>query len=211
MSYVCATLAHALRRQGKAVLVFFCGQHAGVDDADGLQGPQGLLRSLVAQLVLVLVQNGWMGEGQEVPVGMPVDGMNMGGWSGEGGGCGYDVMEECEEEPGVSLGDLCGVFYWLLGLVPRETSVVCLVDGMSYYEREYWREDYEIVVGMFGRIVQDPGLGGFLKVLMTSPTVSQGLPEEVPHQRIALRGLRAGGAASERAFRAAVRTRDWME
>ncbi|KAK0639603.1 hypothetical protein B0T16DRAFT_450265 [Cercophora newfieldiana] len=140
LSYVCATLVHALQQQGNV---------AGMDDEDGLGGPQGLVRSLVSQLVLLLVGNRWMGEDQEVPVSMAP-----------------------AAEPRVSLAELCEVFCWLLGLVPRGTSVFCLVDGISFYERDYWREDYEIVTGMFGRIVQDSGIGGFLKVLMTSPTAS---------------------------------------
>jgi hypothetical protein len=178
---VMGTLAHAMQRQGNPVLVFFCGRHASMDDADGLSEPQDLVRNIVSQWVLLLVQNGWMGEGEEVPVGvasgMGGDGMD---WSGE----------EQAEELGVSFADLCGVLCWLSGLVPTGVSVFCLVDGISYYERECWGEDYEIVMGMFARVLQETRVGGFLKVLMTSPTVSQGLPEGIPHERISLRGIR---------------------
>ncbi|KAK0622613.1 hypothetical protein B0T14DRAFT_150650 [Immersiella caudata] len=204
VSYVCAMMAHAMQRQKNPVLVFFCGQHASSDDVDGLGGPQGLVRSLVSQLVLLLVQNGWMREGQEVPVGMSAsvgaDGMDWSGrgWEGQQG-----------EEPGVTLGDLCEVLCWLLGLVPTGVSVFCLVDGISYYEREFWREDYAIVMGMFGKAMQDVRLGGFFKVLMTSPTASQGLPEGIPHERVSLRGPRPGVGASERALRSAMRTGEW--
>jgi hypothetical protein len=84
-----------------------------------------------------------------------------------------------------------------------------LVDGISYYERECWGEHYEIVMGMSARVLQETRVGGFLKVLMMSPTVSQGLPEGIPHERISLRGTRPRGGASERALRAAIRTREW--
>jgi len=60
VSCVVANLAHGLRRQGTPVLVFFCGLHTG----DELRGPGGLLRCLVAQLVVVLLDKGWMEEGE---------------------------------------------------------------------------------------------------------------------------------------------------
>ena len=60
VSCVVVNLAHGLRRQGTPVLVFFCGLHTG----DELRSPGGLLRCLVAQLVVVLLDKGWMEEGE---------------------------------------------------------------------------------------------------------------------------------------------------
>lgn len=62
ISYTSATLVQALRKsQPRAViLVFFCAKH--VAKHDPLRGPQGMMRSLLAQLVLGMLQRGWVEE-----------------------------------------------------------------------------------------------------------------------------------------------------
>jgi len=87
-------LAHGLCRQGTPVLVFFCGLHTG----DELRGPGGLLRYLVAQLVVVLLDKGWMEEGECVGGRME----DLGGLFGR-------LMELVPE------GRVCGVWWTGLG------------------------------------------------------------------------------------------------
>ncbi len=183
ISYVCATLAQALRASDttgpnagstNVVLVFFCGQH--VVNNDDLQGPQGLIRSLLAQLILILVQNEWMSETAPIKIPQEVTGS-------------------------LSLEDDCWLFYQLLGLIPRQTSVFCLVDGISYYERECWRRDYDLAIDVFAKIISDEKLGICVKLLMTSPTTSNWLSNLAPHQRVTLRSVRVGaGALTDRAL-----------
>jgi len=62
ISYTSASLVQALRKsQPKAVvLVFFCGRHVAGEDP--LRGPQGMVRSLLAQLVFSMLQKGWVEE-----------------------------------------------------------------------------------------------------------------------------------------------------
>ena len=62
---------------------------------------------------------------------------------------------------GVFLADLCGLFHALLRRVPPGTSVYCIVDGVSSFEREDWGEDYGVVMAAFARIVGDGGLGAW--------------------------------------------------
>ena len=107
-----------------------------------------------------------------------------------------ESFEDDGEAGGVllSLADLCRLFHRLLGLIPRETFIFCIVDGISYYQRDCWREDYELVLGLFGQIVTDPRLGGLFKVLLTSPTISMPLSNDlINHQRVSLRSHRGSG------------------
>ena len=62
ISYTSATLVQALRKsQPRAVvLAFFCGKHVAREDP--LRGPQGMVRSFLAQLVLGMLQKGWVEE-----------------------------------------------------------------------------------------------------------------------------------------------------
>jgi hypothetical protein len=192
LSYVCAMLAHALRQRSEdsLVLVFFCGQHA--DANDDLHGLLGLMRSLLSQLVRLLVYKKWMSDVAPVRMDRFMSTSDL------------DPMEQDDENP--CLADLCGLFHRLLGVAPEGTAVYCLVDGISHFDREALREDYDIVVGSLGNIVSDQRLGACFKVLMTSPTVVGRFPSEKPHERLSLRGVRTGGAAFDRAFRAAIRT-----
>ncbi|KAK0721911.1 hypothetical protein B0T26DRAFT_673675 [Lasiosphaeria miniovina] len=195
VSVICATLTQALRRGGygpalslalptsastSVILVFFCGLHIATEDP--LRGPLGLVRSLLAQLALELLKNRWVTE--EGPMGVLPD----------------ESMEE-----GLYLADLCGLFHNLLQLVPAGTSVYCIVDGISSYEREFWSEDYGVVMGAFARIVRDEGLEAWFKLLMTGLASSPGLDRWMPHQRVSVGSGRVGGGSVQRAMRAAFR------
>lgn len=217
ISFVCSNLAQALRRhdltgQASPVMVFFCGQHVASNDP--LQGPQGLVRSLLSQLVLLLVQNCWLEDG--AGIGLPFDvplspaGSRRGNdyvYSGAGhesddyfGGDNMGMGTEGVEEDGnilLTLSDLCRLFHSLLGLIPRETFIFCIVDGISSYQREVWRKDYELVLGLFGKIIMDARLSGLFKVLLTSPTISLPLPNDlIPHKKVSLRNERGSGYGS---------------
>lgn len=177
LTHVCATLTHALRRSPDAnvVLAFFCGQHSTSND--GLTGPQGLMRSLVAYLVLSLVQNGHISD--SAPIQIP------------------NFQGDLDE---LAFKNICQLFYHLVELVPKETTVYCVVDGISYYERQAWRSDYNLMMDCFGGIIANKGNALVFKLLLTSPTVSRWLPDLKPHQQVSLRNSRARGAASAEAY-----------
>ncbi|KAM7219805.1 hypothetical protein V8F06_004839 [Rhypophila decipiens] len=198
ISFVCANLAQALRQNLNPVLAFFCGQHVNLHPNDDLQGLQGLVRGLLSQLVLVLVQNGWMGEteGIALPVdsssGRPSD-TTQHFFHGTDHPGGY--QEDYSDSDGMvlSLPDLCQLFHSLLRLIPPDTFVFCIVDGISYYERDIWRRDYDQVLTMFGDIVADSTLACLFKILLTSPTNRMQLPHDViPHQKVELRRVKVG-------------------
>ncbi|KAK4210103.1 hypothetical protein QBC37DRAFT_429270 [Rhypophila decipiens] len=204
VSFICATLTQALRRQSApspVVLVFFCGSHVTYKDA--LRGPLGLVRSLLAQLVLELLKNRWVSEED------PMTGVSL-----------PDEPDEDGSGGGVYLADLCGLFHSLLRLIPQGTSVYCIVDGISCYhdraeddqEEEEWSEDYAVVMETFAGITADESSEAcWFKLLLTSlssmgPESERGLDRWMkPHQyqRVSMRSGRTGAGTVQRSMRAA--------
>jgi len=170
ITYVCATLTQALRRSPdrNVVLVFFCGKHSTSND--DLMGPQGLMRSLVAHLVLTLVQNAYISDSAPIQ---------------------FSFLQRDFEE--LSFKDICQLFYRLVELVPKGITLHCVVDGISYYEKPVWRGDYDLMMECFDSIITNEAMGVIFKLLLTSPTTSRWLPSLMPHQRVSLRNLRRKG------------------
>ncbi|EFX03514.1 hypothetical protein CMQ_442 [Grosmannia clavigera kw1407] len=165
ISVVCATLSHTLQSRPTSVtLLFFCGRHVASDDE--LCGPLGLMRSLLSQLILLMVQKNW------------VSGLARIGLS-----CG----EEESEWKGLSLHDVCQLFYRVLESIPLAAEVICIIDGISFFERDEWCHDYDLVMNTFGTIIDEAKLNPKFKLLMTTPTRSSRLSSLEQHQRVALR------------------------
>ncbi|KAK3376048.1 hypothetical protein B0T24DRAFT_699039 [Lasiosphaeria ovina] len=107
------------------VLEYYCALHAADGgDADELRGPQGLLRCLTTQLLLALVDNGWIGAQDAVDLPHL---------------CGGDEGDEQEQELQLVRRDVTAIgrlFAALVRLVPRAVPIYCLVDGWSAFERD---------------------------------------------------------------------------
>jgi hypothetical protein len=131
------------------------------------------MRSLVADLVLSLAQNECISEA--APIWFPAS------------------QEHFEE---LSFKGICQLFCHLVELVPKEITVYCVVDGISYYERQVWKEDYDLVMECFGSIIANNAIAAAFKLLLTSPTVSRWLPDLMPSQRVSLRNMRMRGVVS---------------
>lgn len=180
ISVVCATLAHTLRtRPSSATLLFFCGRHLA--DDDNLCGPQGLMRSFLVQLILILVQNNWISDFTQI-----------------------NLMYAEGEFKYLNLQDVCQLFHQLLEYVSPKAEVFCLIDGISFFEGEDWFDDYDLAMGTFGRIIADQNLSSVFKLLLTTPTRSTRLSDMAPHQRVQLRN---NGA--QVSLQAALRTATW--
>jgi hypothetical protein len=163
-------------------LHFFCGQHvASIDD---LKGPRGLIRSLLAQLVLAILQN--------QPDG-PLDAVNLTNFSWN--------YESIPTE------DFCQAFRLLLRQIPAHVTVLCLIDDITRFERDSWSEDYASLMNMLNGVISDQGIGAKFKVLMTSPTKSRWLQDKLtPAQHVELRGSgHLMGTGTERSLWAAAR------
>lgn len=177
ISHVCATLIQALRRSANnnLVLSFFCGQHTATTDS--LTGPQGLMRSLVAYLVLSLVQN------ECIPDSAPI------------------LLEDFEGDfKHLSFQDICQLFHSLMAHVRREMTVYCIIDGISYYERQDWKDDYNLMMECFGSIISHQATIAPFKLFVTSPTTSRWLNYLEPHQHVSLRNTRARGSSNPEAY-----------
>jgi hypothetical protein len=176
ITHVCANLTHSLRHSPEnVVLAFFCGQHSTSND--DLIGPLGLMRSLVTFLIFSLVQNECISD--SAPIRIP-------GFQGD-----LDAL---------SFKDICQLFYHLVELVPKEITVYCVVDGISYCERQGWKGDYDLMMKCFSSIIANKAIAAVFKLLLTSPTVSRWLPDLMPHQRVSLRNMRRRRAASPRSY-----------
>ncbi|KAI0912378.1 hypothetical protein F4823DRAFT_634366 [Ustulina deusta] len=150
MSSFCATLAGSLiyDNTGTITLTFFVGLHAGTDRTDrDLDGPQGMMRCLIAQLLSSSLLT-----------------PNLEFLSPE-------HLEACRHH---DLKYLCHVFVGLVEQLPPEIDVLCIIDGISWYEQAPWLTGLRTAVGMFEHLAEkiDPSNAGILKVLMTSPGIS---------------------------------------
>jgi hypothetical protein len=106
----------------------------------------------------------------------------------------FPASQEHFEE--LSFKDICQLFCHLVELVPKEITVYCVVDGISYYERQVWREDYDLIMECFSSIIANNAITAAFKLLLTSPTVSRWLPDLMPSQRVSLRNMRTRGVVS---------------
>jgi len=169
LSFVCASLAHALRQTGAPVLIFFCGRNLRGDDH--LQGPEGMMRSLLAQLVLLLLQQRWIEDCAAISLPSYLQGRD-------------GVVD-------LPLDEICQLFRSLLRVVQGESGLVCIVDGISLFETDAWQEDYGVVMRCLLPAAEDISLPAPFKLLMTSPTSTR-LPQAfVPFdRRVSIRNRR---------------------
>ncbi|KAK8034125.1 hypothetical protein PG993_009120 [Apiospora rasikravindrae] len=126
------------------VLHFFCGMHLDADAEDQLSGPSGMLRSLIAQLVMAykapLPNLGAIGSPEFI----------------------YDVYNR-------RLDALCEVFRLLVAHVPEGVNLFVLIDGVSWYEKSDWLFDLKFILGLF-KVLSEPARIPRFKVLLTSPS-----------------------------------------
>jgi hypothetical protein len=154
ISYFCANLAQLFGDSATSItLHFFCGQHVAFND--DLQGPRGLIRSLLTQLLKI-----W-----------PSDllyGLDFAGFIGN--------------HESIPMGDLCQIFELLLRQVPIHSTVFCIIDDLAQFEKDRWDEDYWHFLRMLGTLILGQESGMKFKVLITSSTKSKRLQEHVPEE-----------------------------
>ena len=80
-------------------------------------------------------------------------------------GHGFEQIEAFDKD---DLGELLEIFTKLLRQLPKENAVICVLDGISYYEDFRLRDDTCRVIG---RLVElSRGVAPIFKVFVTSPT-----------------------------------------
>lgn len=141
ISVFCASLAATLAHNPSLmVLHFFAGQHSFFDD-DPVRGPHGLMRSLICQVLLY--------PNQPSP-----------------------SLEQVSDQVVQDIADgninaLCWLFKELLKRVVNVTTILCIVDSVSDFEKD-WVEELKIVFNGFRSLPDELNPGVNLKLLMTN-------------------------------------------
>jgi len=147
ISYICANLVLLFRdRPDTMMLHFFCGQH--VASYDGLQGPKGLMRSILAQFL-------------ETWPDVPLDNVDL-----------TDFQNNHELIP---IDVLCRTFDQMVRQVPMHATICCIIDDLTQFEKSHWTEDYSTLLQMLDHLTKYEGSGPKVKILVTSPTRSRWL------------------------------------
>lgn len=156
MSVLVASVAARLFENSLAVpTYFFCGINLESDFELGRpQGPRLMLRSLIVQLLLS-------------------ESMSEPKWNMTKSDRLLSAVSECD------LDALWEVFWVLSRQFAQEFTVFCLLDGISWYERDQWIEDLRWLVSKFQSVVHQGVEGPAIKILMTSPNMSMEIRRQV--------------------------------
>lgn len=155
MSVFCAILVLGLLKSKRhVVLHFFCGQHTTTQDS--MSGPKGLIRSLIAQLLYC---------GKQFDIDF------------------IDSRTYRESLEAQSLPHLCDTFCKLIEQLPLDTSVFCVVDGVSLYEGGHWLDELCCVFETLSTLVENERLQPIFKLLLASPFASRQLGQRTASSR----------------------------
>ncbi|KAI1263448.1 hypothetical protein F5Y18DRAFT_394486 [Xylariaceae sp. FL1019] len=143
MSIFTATMATSLLQVPAAVVLqFFCGKNLDSDVEDGTPGPQGMLRSLISQLLLHFT-----------PPSPNLSAISSTDFVGELQHWNFSALSE--------------VLRILITQVPPSTTLYMLLDGISYYEQGQWLPELQYFVGLLRYIMSSTG-SPCLKILLTN-------------------------------------------
>ncbi|KAJ9616703.1 hypothetical protein H2200_000422 [Cladophialophora chaetospira] len=130
-----------------ATIFHFCRRHTF--SKDPLQGPQGLMRSLICQ-VLRLFQN-------EIKLGFTATTFRR-------------YQEQLES---YNLQTLCDCFAKVVRQLPREMVLFCIIDGIDSFEKHDWAESCRFMIRELQDILYEYECGPVFKLLVTSPVRSR--------------------------------------
>lgn len=164
-SMLSTVLTHTLRqREGFVALTHFCGLHA--DEDEPYYGGTALLRSFIAQLLCQ----------------QPFD---------------TDSIQNAVDLAGAERGQvtgLCQVFGWLVNRLPEQTTLVCIVDEVAYYERDAAIDEALDVMGYISHMLYEQRLKATIKLLATSTIAVREMREFFPEDSIVdLSGISGSG------------------
>ncbi|KAL3478328.1 hypothetical protein BJX99DRAFT_269323 [Aspergillus californicus] len=161
LSAVCATLSLNLSKNTDSiVLLFLCGLHEAGDDP--IAGPNGLMRSFVAQLLLT---------GRDFNLDF------------------INTRHFAEQIEAGYLPALTHTFRQLIEQLPTNATVVCIIDALVRFEYAPWLSDLSEVIFTLNQIIHNPALHPVVKLLATTPfTTSQHVGNLIhAHQVLTLR------------------------
>lgn len=80
-------------------------------------------------------------------------------------------LERIVDLAGVQRGELAGIchlFGWLVCQLPRDTTVICILNDLGIYERELFVQQTSAVMGFLVQMMQDMSVAATVKMLATS-------------------------------------------
>ncbi len=193
LSYICSKLIESmcpcveLRPRHPSVLAcaFFCGQHMDPDDAAAR--PAGMMRNLLAQLVL-----------------------SYNGFS-------LTTMKRLLEIDPCEVGELGTMFADLIEQLPRRYLVFCIIDGMTLYEDSHARCEAAVQAArtLLQAMERCKTKGCIFKILVTCPGSSRTLYQDFDEEEIfwmPKKVDRHGGLTEMKwSASAGVHLNDWLE
>ena len=146
-SLVCATLIQALEDSEQATpLAFFCSLHTG--DGASLRGPQGLMRSLINQL-------------------LPLQDFDLNFINQN-----YAEMIRCQD-----VWWLCDLFIRLVDQLSKDEILFCVIDGTSAFEKQKYGNGILLVVDHLSKLALKLGSVPVFKFLLTTSKASRQIKE----------------------------------
>ena len=95
--------------------------------------------------------------------------------------------------------ELCKLFEMLVYRLPREVVLLCLIDGVVYYEREEFEDDIGLVLATLLKLSCEQGTHAAVKVLITSPTKTVDVRQPFPDELIlSMESLAGSGMVASR-------------
>ncbi|KAJ4404366.1 hypothetical protein N0V82_010506 [Gnomoniopsis sp. IMI 355080] len=173
LSSACASIvASIIKAQPDSIpLFYFCGLHNFPQDP--LQGPRGLMRTLVAGLLVEL-------DGRSL---VNLDFTDT-----------HSYRQALESYDTLSL---CHAFRRLIHQWPVDTVVYCVIDGIGWCDRAGWSADLEQILDVLYELVHDRRLRPIFKVLISSPMRSQTISNVVRREDTIFLGAEASPAREE--------------
>ncbi|EHK42417.1 hypothetical protein TRIATDRAFT_266127 [Trichoderma atroviride IMI 206040] len=148
VSVFCATFVASIIKvqPSEVVIQFFCGLHDM--PRDPLFGPNGLVRSMILQLLMKLIN-------------MKILDLNFIN--------DRDYLMALEEH---NLHSLCDTLDFLVNQFPPDTTVYCIIDSIWCFDKERFFKDFEFVMQHLHRLVNSKQLIPNFKVLLANPMQS---------------------------------------
>lgn len=173
LSSACASIvASIIKVQPNAIpLFYFCGLHTFPQSP--LQGPLGLLRTLVAGLLVEL------------------DGRSLANLSF------IDTQSYRQALESHEISSLCHAFKRLIQQWPTDTVVYCVIDGIGWCDRAEWSADLIQILNVLYELVCDRRLRPIFKVLISSPMRSQTVSSAIRREDTIILGMEASPAREE--------------
>lgn len=122
-SFTCVTLIQGLMDSPEAVIIcFFCSVHSR--GRTSAEGPQGLMRSLISQLLATQTFD-----------------------------LGFIDQNSVEKLQNFDLSYLCHMFSMLVEQLPQETTLFCIIDSIAVFQAPKYGEGISLIMDMFSNLI----------------------------------------------------------